>query len=272
MAELYGSHFEYASKSSRDYGLIIANVETSRMKNLYGEIEGITIFNRASTKRYLIADNITDSPISFDVEIVTDNQCPIEYYDRRKIEKWLFNRHDYRKLYLDFKDDCAEETFEIVGTETKRIYLNCRFVNPEKLEYNGGIVGYKATLEADSNMFWQDTTTLTFSSLSSTDTITVNVDSDYDDYIYPTVVITKNSSAGDITIINTTDDSTRLTKFTSIPANTIITMKGDLNYISGSYYEKFSNRNFVRMLDGENSFSVSGASEITIEFNNRRAF
>lgn len=81
-----------------------------------------------------------------------DNERLIEPSERRAIEKWLFNKREYCKLYLDMADDLYGETFEYIDGIRKRNYLNCRFINPEKLEYNGGIVGYKATLEADSNI------------------------------------------------------------------------------------------------------------------------
>ena len=277
MANIYGSHFEYASKSSREYGLVIATVETEQMKRLAGDIDGITVFSKSANKRYLINDDKSDSPLSFDIEILTVDQRTLDYVERRKIEKWLFNKHDYRKLYIDMADDPFCETYEIIDGVRKRNYLNCRFINAEKLEYNGGVVGYKATLEADSSMFWQDAIIKTFTinnddpSLSSQ--ITVKVDSDMDDYIYPKVVFTLGSYGGDVIIANHSDDSTRLTKFVGLPTYAQITMKGDLNYISGQYYEKFYKSNFIRLLDGNNNISVTGdVRSITFEFQNRRAF
>lgn len=277
MADIYGSHFEYASKSSREYGLVIASVETERMKKRAGDVDGITVFSKSANKRYLIDDDMSGSPLSFDVEILTVDQRPLDYMERRKVEKWLFNKHDYRKLYIDMADDPFCETYEIVDGVRKRNYLNCRFINSEKLEYNGGVVGYKATLEADSSMFWQDAITKTFTinndSPSLSSQITVNVDTDLDDYIYPKVTFTLGRYGGDVIIANHSDDSTRLTKFVDLPTYATITMKGGLNYVSGQYYEKFHKRNFIRLLDGNNNISVTGdVRTITIEYQNRRAF
>lgn len=275
MADIYGSHFEYAGVSSRLYGLIIANVQTNRFTQMSGSIEGHTVFNRVSKKRHLIDDDYTNFPVSYEVDIVSDNERGIELNMRREIEKWLFNKHDYRKFYLDITDDCFGETYEIIDGLQKQLYMNCRFVNPERLEYNGGIIGYRVTLEADSGLWWQDAVTKTFAvnnaTSSSTSTITVGVDTDLDDYTYPKVVITMGGSGGDVIIANTTDDSTRLTKFTGLSANAVVTLKGELNYVSGQNYTKFSARNFPRLLDGDNAFTIQGnVSSIAFEFNNRR--
>lgn len=276
MADIYGSHFEYGDISSRKYGLIIASVESNRMAKTSGDIEGITIFSKASEKRYLVGNDMSNSPLSFEIEIVSDSERTLDFQERRRIEKWLFNRRDYRKLYIDMADDPFCETYEMIDGVRKRCYLNCRLLNPEKLEYNGGIVGYKATLEADSGMLWQDPIQKSFlvkngdEGLSTI--ITVDVDTDLDDYIYPKVKITMGSVGGEIIISNNSDDSSRLTKFVGLSAFSTITMKGDLNYVSGQYYEKFSQRNFVRLLDGVNKLTVMGdVDTIEIEFQNRRS-
>ena len=275
MADIYGSHFEYGGISSRMYSLVIATVDTQRMTQLGGTKEGVTVFNKSAKKRYLVDDDYTNSPISFDIEIVTDDGRCLELFERRQIEKWLFNHRGYRKLYLDMADDVDGETYEYVDGTYLRNYLNCRLINPEKLEYHGGVVGYKATLEADSNMYWQDATVKTFhvnnADASASAIITVNVDTDLDDYIYPKVTIRMGSAGGDIIIANNSDDSTRFTKFVDIGAYATLIMKGELNYVSGQYYEKFYQRNFIRLLDGENNLMVMGNVEsIEIEYSARR--
>lgn len=276
MADIYGSHFEYAGVSSRQYNLIIGNVGTSRMIQLGGTKETISLFSKKNRQRHIIDDDYSGAMLSFDVEFITDNTRPLEYSERRKIEKWLFKKHNCCKLYFDIADDTSVETYEYIDGICKRNYLNCRFVNPEKLEYNGGIVGYKATLEADSDMFWQDAVeniyTINNATESDSTIITVAVDTDLDDYTYPKVTINIGSTGGDVIISNNSDDSTRLTKFVGLSPNANIIMKGELNYISGQYYEKFAKQNFIRLLDGENKLAVIGnVSSIKIEFQNRRS-
>ena len=277
MPDIYGSHFEYAGVSSRIYGLIIANVETSRFTQISGAINGVSVFNKNVKKRYLIDDDYTDFPISYEVEIITDDDSTLDMNKRREIEKWLFNKHDYRRFYIDIDDDTDGETYEVINGIQRRLYLNCRFVNATRLEYNGGIVGFRATIEADSGLWWQEPVTDKYmlGSYEYTNVIHVNVDSDIDDYIYPKVTIkmrSTNSSNLEVTIINSTDDSTRLTKFVGLSTNATIVLNGELNSVSGQYYEKFVNQNFPRLLDGDNMITVIGdVEEIWFEYSNRRA-
>ena len=156
MIELYGKHFIYAGKRSRDYGLIIANVETSKEYRIVGEKSGSFVFNKAMKARFLIADKYSDTPLSFDIDIVTCDGHALDFQSVRKIEKWLFENSTFDKLYIDPHDDPFGETCELIYGVPKYLYFNCRFLGASKLEYNGGVVGFRCTLETDSMMLWQD--------------------------------------------------------------------------------------------------------------------
>lgn len=275
MADIYGSHFEYGGISSRQFSLIIVNVDTSRNLQLSGSKQGVTLFNKSAHKRYLIDDDYSSSPLSFEIEFVTENERALELFERRQIEKWLFRHRDYRKLYIDIADDDSCETYEYVDGKILRNYLNCRFINPEKIESQNGVVGYKATLEADSDMYWQDSTVQSFQidnqGADSIKNITVKVDTDMDEYIYPKVTINMGSVGGDIIITNNSDDSSRLTKFIEMSALSSIVMNGEINSLNDQYYEKFYDRNFIRLLDGENKFTILGnVKSIDFEYSARR--
>lgn len=276
MADMYGSHFEFAGTSSRRWGLIFVTMEANRRTQLGGEKQGVAIFSKIANKRYLIDDDYSSSPVSFDIEIVTDSERCLDLTERRQIEKWLFNRSDYRKLYMDIADDKCGETYEYVDGELKRNYLNCRFVNPMRIEGNGGIVGYKATLEADSNMFWQEPIIRRYTVSNGADdassNIVVKVDTDLDEFIYPRVTIHIGNVGGNIVIFNNDDDSSRMTRLLDMPPLSSVTMKGEINYVSGQYYLKFADRNFIRLLDGENTLTIFGDVEtIEFEYSARRA-
>lgn len=270
--DLSGSYFEYNGTTSRKYGLIFAHVNTEEFEQLNGEIESVVIFNKKGKRNYFIGESFEDSPIKFEAEIITDNDSVIDRFMRREIEKWLFHQHTYCKLYTDMDCDTYGEAYELVNGIQKRLYLNCRFVNPEKIESGSGLVGYRFTVECDSCMAWQDPVTYTYNLSGSSSTIIVNVDSDLKDYIYPKVTIQTGSSGGDIQIINFTDDNTRATSFVSLSPNITLTMRGDgINYISGDYYQRFSNKNFIRFLDGENTLNITGdVKSLVFEFQNRR--
>lgn len=274
--DLSGSYFEYNGTTSRKYGLIFAHVETEEFEQLSGEIKSNVIFNKRGKRNYLIGESFEDSPLRFEAEIIMDNDQIIDRFLRREIEKWLFHQRDFCKLYADMDCDTYGEAYELVNGVQKRVYLNCRFVNPEKIEGNGGLMGYRFTVECDSCMAWQDPViceyTLTPEAGTNDSVIAVEVDTDLRDYIYPKVTIQTGSSGGDIQIINYTDSSTRTTSFINLSPNITIVMNGDgINYISGEYYLKFSNKNFIRLLDGENTLFINGdVAKITFEFQNRR--
>lgn len=274
--DLSGSYFEYNGTTSRKYGLVFGNVNTDQFLKLSGEITSNVIFNKKDNRNYFIGESFEDSPIQFEAEIVTDNDQTINRFDRREIERWLFHQPNYCKLYTDMDCDMYGEAYELVNGIQKRLYLNCRLVNPEKIEGNGGLAGYRFTVECDSCMAWQDEVTYEFSinnpTATSSSTIRVNVDTDLCDYVYPKVTIQTGSSGGGIQIINLTDSPTRATSFISLSPNVTVIMRGEgINYISGDYYQKFSNKNFIRLLDGENDIIVTGnVAKITFEFQNRR--
>lgn len=269
MADIYCCHFEYGGVSSRTYGLHFVNVETERFINVQGEISGVNIFNKRSKRNYLIDTDYTSSPVSYDIDIVTDDERTLTKLEQEEIERWLFNRANNMKLYIDPEDDYDCGTYDKYMIVTSRPsvgevgvvylvlrsgttytaqmwngsayeslpnislsgttmtessgsptitstfsrmsgnqnilaahkrYLRCRFINPSKLEYNGGVVGYKATLEADSGWWWQDPITAAFTlnhaSATSNSMISITPDTDVDDYIYPKVTITAGNISG----------------------------------------------------------------------------
>lgn len=274
MADIYGTHFELGGESSRQYGLIIASMESQRNMYLYGSVSGVFSFNKAQQTRSVIGNNYTSSHFSFEVEIMNEDGLAIEIGQKRSIEKWLFGNLGFRKMYFDQDDDCLNETYEYVNGSIKRLYMNCRFVNPQKIESDSGVVGYRATLEADSDMLWQDTVSFTFSSediSASNSVITVNVDTDAHEYTYPKVSVKIGNTGGDISIVNNTDSSSRITKFYGLTPLLSFYFTGGINYVSEGNYERFSGRNFIRLLPGENKLYITGdISEITFEWNNKR--
>ena len=271
--ELHG-HFHYGNGDSRTYGLILAHAETNHDNRASGGIETVNLFSKREKRNLFTKDDYSDSPISFDVEFLSDSDNPLSLETQRAIQKWLFYQQGYWPLYLDSLDDLDEENQELVDGVLKGTYLNCRFTNPEKIFGNGGVFGYKATLEADSPLAWQDkndvTVTLAGGSNAS-DVFNVAVDTDLKDYTYPKVTITTGNAGGSITIANNSDSASRLTSFTGLSANATIIMNEKIGMVSGQNYSKFSNKNFIRLLDGNNQISVAGdVVSIRFEWQNRR--
>ena len=274
--DLSGCYFDYAGVSSRRYGVIFANVNTDRLLSLSGEIKPITIFDKAGKRNLFVGEAFEDSHAQFDAEIISDNDRGIDRQRQREIERWLFHQPGYRKLYVDELCDIFAETSDLVNGIATRLYLNCRLLKPEKIEGDGGIMGYKFTVECDSCMAWQDEVAYDFSlgnaSAAASSSVTVEVDTDVNDYVYPKVTIQVGAAGGDISIVNNSDDTSRQTAFSGVSSYSTIVMRGDgINYISDDFYSKFTGRNFLRLLDGQNNLTVTGnVTRLTIEFQNRR--
>lgn len=265
--ELYGSHFEYADVQSGKYDLILAAVDTSRLASVNGESETVTLYNKRNTRRYYIADSYADSPITFEADIVEADGHTLDKATQREVEKWLFYQKDYMPLYFDVEDDEDGSTWEIVEGQMYRYALHCRFVNGTKLEYNGGVVGYHVFIECDSPLGWEEPMTKAF----ATGEFTLEIDTDLPEFLYPKVTIQLGTTGGTITIINESDDAERKTTFIDIVQQAIIKMDGATNYINGVPYTKFQDKNFIRLVDGENKFKLTGdIANITFEWQNRR--
>lgn len=268
---LDGCHFQFGSFNSRAYGIIFAHCDTKSFLKVMGDITSNTVFNKKDKSRYLLHDDYTGSPITFDAEIISDDFKAFTQQNRRSIEKALFNKHEYSKLYVDMSDDLYGDSYEYINGSLKRLYFNCRFINPTKLEDgNGLVVGYKFSIECDSCMLWQDAVEIDID-VPSDGNISVEVDTDIGDYTYPEVTIQTGSQGGRISVVNMTDSSARQTILAEMPINYILTMKGDINYLSDSNYERLSNQNFIRLLDGTNRINIQGdVSSIKFKWNNRR--
>lgn len=270
--DIYGCNFEYAGKSSRTYALIFATVDTSRHNALAGQTQTISFYNSRDKKRYYIGTSYDSSALTFDAEVVS--RKPIDPMYQRQIEKWLFGQTSYKKLYMDYLDDYLATTYEIIGGERKRLYLNCKFVNPSKIEA-GGVVGYRFTVECDSHLAWQDPIKEVFQLNHNTSTassiLEIDVDSDSGDYIYPKVSIIVGTNGGTISVINQTDDGVRITQLVDVTPNAKVTLNGATNFITDGYYDRFAYKNFVRLLDGKNNISVIGdVQSISFEWQNMR--
>jgi hypothetical protein len=273
--ELSGNHFEYGGKSSRDFGLVFGHVETTRVAELSGELDISTNFNRRTNSNQLIKYNYESSPLSLEVELVSDDCEPIPLDTQNEIIKWMFNRKTYRKLYID-TDDADRSCYDIIDGTTYRHYLNCIFINPIKIEDGSGqVLGYRATIKCDSHLAWQDPVVVEIAtptaSLETSCNAEITIDTDTDEYIYPIVTINVGSTGGVIKLVNYSDDENRVTGFINATPLSSIVMKGDLNYVSGQNYERFSNRNFIRLINGVNSIYVFGdVTSIKFEYQSRR--
>lgn len=273
----YGAHFEYAGRSSEEYGLIIASINEPQNMAVSGSAELITLFNKRDDRRYYIDTSFDGAHLEYDMEVFSED--PISVSDQRAITKWLFHQRGFKRLYVAVADDCDNEAQRTVNDSAKRIYLNCILTDPEKIEGGDGVYGYKFHVNCDSPVGWIETVSQTFNiggtSDSSSTIISVTTDTDLYKYVYPTVQI--NMATGVTTndgmtfmIINETDSNTRITSFHNLLDGATFRMNGNTNFITSGFYTKFYDKNFIRLLDGTNNLSVYGpVDSITFEWENR---
>lgn len=260
MFDLYGCYFEYDGFESVDYDLIFGNIDTSRIVALESARNVNTIRSKRNNKNYITRVSYDKQSVEFDAEIITSEGTVIRETDVPFIEKALFTKSAYGKLKpVELRDD-------------SQVYINCIFINPERIEVVGGIVGFKFTVVTDSVMAWEELQVQSFDAEAiGDDEVIVKVKSDMDEYIYPEVTITTGSTGGDVVIYNSSDDSTRLTGFTDLPPLSTFIMYCDVNQITSDMYSHFTDMNFIRLADGENEFVVDGdIQSISFTFSNRR--
>lgn len=261
MFDIYGCHFQYGDFDSSEYDLVIANMDTSRLSILQGERSVNTLFSKKNNTYYVTNVAYGDEPVSFEAEMFTYDGKPIGESFLPEIERKLFSNSRFVKLHA----------LDAYGFDP--VYINCIFTNPERIEYTQGVVGYKFTILTDSIMAWEEPTTetFTFANNTGTKTFSITLDTDLDDYTYPVVEFQIGSYGGDVTIINNSDSNTRLTGFTLLTPSLPFTMDSRINYLPVSFYEKFNNRNFIRLVNGENNFVVTGnVTSISVTYQNRK--
>lgn len=265
-------NFEYAGTRSRIYDLYIASIEESRNLDVSGAADIVTLFNKRTEQSYYIDTLYDKAPMEFEMEVVSER--PLSIPRQRAVTKWLFHRHGFKRLYVDAGDDIDMESAELVSGQIKRTFLNCIFTSPVKIESGDGVHGYRFHVVCDSACGWQDeiTQSFDFDQDGGDSIITITVDTDMHEYVYPKMQIDMDTSGGDLTIVNHTDSDSRITAFSSLDASQTFVMDGRVNYISSDdLYKKFTNRNFVRLVDGKNTLSISGSvKKITFEWQNRR--
>lgn len=270
MIDLYGCYFLYGGFDSSIYGLGITNVDTERIRYLQSTQNINTVRSKRNQRHLLTNVAYDESPMSFDMEITTLDGSVINPIDITMIERSLFNRKSFTEFapYQEFFD------------KDPMLHFNCILTNAERIETDGGIVGYKFVVTTDSVMAWsaKQEYTIEIPVQEGDDeeddpvafSFVIKASSDMNDYIYPEVTFTTGDVGGDVTLYNNTDDATRFTSFLSLPPNTSFTMRSDINHITNSMYQFFSDRNFIRLLDGDNSFFIMGdIISISFEFYNR---
>lgn len=264
---LSGHYFYYGDRSSEAYGLKILHLDTERLKKLAADVEYKTTFDKSRKKFLIKGIDYSSSPATFDIEFISEE--PIPDSKAAQAAGWLFNRTTYRRLYSDIHYD---NTKERVNGAIKREFINCVFYNPSEIRFADGLHGWQATCMAETVMATQEEVTYTFTSPSGTKSIMV--DTDIDDYVYPSLKISTSAYQQYIGITNLSDQS-RDFRVSRVPNGTVLFIDNAHGTITSdssiSYYGSLVGRRFFRLVPGNNDLTFSsGMGLVEIKFENAR--
>lgn len=254
---LFAGYYIYDGINSSRHHLLFANLDTDRLSQICNKLTYNTEFYKGLNRYELHGRQWDDSPLSFDVEIISE--YPIDDFSAQNIKRWMFNAPTYRKLYEDY--GAKKSLDEIVQGQIRRTYVECVFYNPIEIRKSGNLFGWKCTCMLAEPMAKQDEIEDTYTDLS--DEITLNVNSDYNGYIYPYLEVKAGhtSVSTDILIKNVTDNN-RSMQIKGVTANATLYIDcavGSIIDSSGnSYYDKLTDQKFLRLLQGKNEVQVEG--------------
>lgn len=268
-----GNHFVYNGINSQRYNLRILHLDTQPITQASGTPEYNKIFYNNEKRNSIIGMNWSESPISTEIEFITDK--PLKKQDKREVEKWLFNNSQFQKLYIDIRED---EEIEIINGERKQCYIECVFYEPTAIEYYGGIVGFKAKMDMSCPFASQDEIKIEF---GNEDLMTINIDTDLNEPIYPKIIIETNSDTSDESICLDNDNGIsykynynfrtknyveetiyNTIEIKNVPVNSILTIDTKLAQVILErkesqeklvWFDNITDFKFLKLLQGENN-------------------
>lgn len=267
---LFTGYYIYNGINSSRYHLLFANLDTDRLTKICNNVEYITEYYNGLNKHEIQGLEWEDSPLTFDIEILSE--YPIDKINANKIKRWMFNSPTFKKLYED--TNAAKSLDESVNGTLKRSFAECVFFNPEEIRKSGNLFGWKCTCMLASPMATQEAVENEYTDFSENKV--VNVNSDYNGYIYPylKIKVGNTNPSANISIKNITDNN-RLMQIDSVVADTVIYIDCGVGSITdssnNSLYEKVLNQRFLRLLPGKNELEITGdIDNLKISWNNAK--
>lgn len=264
----YGKSFVYNGKSSEDFDLTICGFSTVEYPLNLKRNTTISSINRYRKKVNMYGINY-DSILSFTVQLMKD---PCKYTNNDELK---FSRQEVREIAAWLTSPLSPRLFHMTDYESD---------NPqEEYDYFGVFTNVEA---ADNNIF---TLNCTFEcntpyALSAKQSVLIdsgegtveNPSDDYEDYVYPQIIITPTAGVMEpysITITNVTDSENSITLNNMKPED-IVTMdcqklviyneSGSLISFDDIDIDALDYIYWPRLLHGDNEITVDG--DATVEF------
>lgn len=177
---------------------------------------------------------------------------PLSADDQRAIQRWLFGHNQYKKL-------------QIQQCDYYNYYFNCILTDPVITTIGNLPYQFTCTVICDAPWAWEFPRTISIPNNVYDYTYVYNNISDNNDYTYPYITFTTNTTTNTVQVINKRDNNSGFT-MRNINTRETITMDGEHGIITSSTgllrFENFSG-NFLRLLPGLNPINILG---ITTQF------
>lgn len=272
---LSGNYFEYDGMRSYSFGLRILRINTDRLTQLSGEVEYKMSFDRINKKSRIGGIDWSSSPLARDIEFICEE--PLDDSKARTVKRLLFNRSDFKKLYVDA---ACDKSVEVISGKRVREYVECVFYAPEEIRFADGLHGFRAKMQLATPMALQEPITLSYENLTGVDTdiISIPCDTDIEDYIYPVLNFTccNEAELGSRHLVNASD-SDREFELRGVTDGTVLTVDNAIGTVLDNtgkswYNYVLSGKQTFRLLPGNNKVKVYGLSNLYVTFQNARWF
>ncbi len=248
----FAKSFQYNGIPSENFGLYITSglsgsPDTSSPMGSDVKLYTEQLYRRPTVFLYGVQQTPQLSiPISF------TSEGELTAADAQIAGHYLFGQQTFKKL-------------QVIQEDMIDIYINCFFTKPEILRSGNIIMGFNATLVADSPWWFTYPRNFikNYTGDVTTNTFIFNNTTDNNFYTYPTLILTtSNVGNSDMIIINQSDNN-RTSILTNLDANEIITLNNDLQIIESSFLDnhlQYFNKNWFRLVQGVNQINIQASN------------
>jgi phage-related protein len=245
----HGDVFTYNGTGSDYYGLRISNIDSesiSRMMSSYS----VDIIEKKLIRRpnpfFFGVDNVPH--LEFDVSAFSEDGLSAQDYEL--VQMWLFGQRVYRRFQI-VQDDMQSTCFDVIPNSPQVVKIGNLIKGVDFRVVCNGPFGYRPA---------QTITNIYSGTPTNTSEVFYNASQDTSNYLFPTSVITMNSTGGNMSIVNASDGNRAFT-FTGLSANEVVTVNSSLGIITSSTgLKRLStfNKHWLRFVPGANNLTVTG--------------
>jgi hypothetical protein len=245
----FGCSFIYNNIASDYYGLRISNIDSESISRMMGSYS-VEIIEKKLLRRptpFFLGTN--NAPhLEFDVSVFSEDGLSAQDYEM--IQASLFGQKVYRRFQIA-QDDMQSTCFDAILNNPQVVKVGSEIKGVDFKVVCNGPFGYRPA---------QSITNTYTGTPTNTTEVFYNASQDTSNYLYPTSVITMNSTGGNMSIVNASD-SNRAFTFTGLSANEVVTVNNSLGIITSSTGLKrlnAFNKHWLRFISGANNLTVTG--------------